>query len=118
MDLQLTAGDLALVNGDLVLVDGLAAIAQDVSTRLQMFKGEWFLNTDDGIPYYEKILVKNPSIPDVIAILSKVILSTPGVNSLTQGPSWSYNGATRAMTISFKANTIAGPLTYTQELIL
>jgi len=118
MDLELTQGSLLIETGDLVIVDGIDAIAQDVTTRLRFFLGEWFLNLKAGIPFYDKIFVKNPSMPDVISTLSKVITTTPGINSITKALEWEYDGAIRAMTISFEADTIEGPLTYTKELVL
>ena len=118
MDLGLTAGELSLVNGDLVLLDGIDAIAQDVTTRLQFFLGEWFLDTAAGIPYLQKILVKNPSLPVVGNLLRRTILGTPGINSFTQDLAFTYTGTTRSMSVSFKADTVAGPLTYTGELVL
>ena len=112
MDLKLTGGSLAIVSGDLVVADGLDAIAQDVSTRLRMFLGEWFLDTRMGIPFYQRILVKNPSMPDVIAILTKVVKDTAGILSITKGLSYAYNGSDRSLTVSFNANTTSGPLSY------
>lgn len=118
MDLKLSGSTLVIESGDLVLVDGLEAIAQDVTTRLRMFLGEWFLNTKAGVPYFERILVKNPSVPDVLSILSEVVTKTPGVQAITEGLTWDYSAADRSATVAFKANTIAGPLTYDQELVL
>jgi hypothetical protein len=118
MDLELTSASLAIENGDLVLADGLDAIVQDVSTRLKFFLGEWFLNEKAGIDFYGKILVKNPVMPNVTATLTKVVTTTPGVKSMTKAMTWSYDGASRSMTISFQADTISGPLVYSQELVL
>lgn len=118
MDLQLSGQALAIANGDLVLVDGLAAIAQDVTTRLQFFLGEWFLNTSAGIPYFQKILVKNPNLAVVGSLLRKTILTTPGIKTLTEDLSFVFTGATRTMSVSFTADTISGPLTYTKDLVL
>ena len=118
MDLQLTASSLAMTNGDLVLVDGIDAIAQDLTTRLRFFLGEWFLDQGMGIDFYGKILVKNPSMPDIIPMFAKVIKTTAGVKSIKQALSYSYAGATRTMSISFKADTVVGPLVYARELVI
>ena len=117
MDLELTGGGLSIVDGDLVLLDGLDAIAQDVSTRLKMFLGEWFLDTRMGVPYFQRILVKNPSMPDVIAILTKVVAATPGVLSITKGLTYALNGSDRSLTVAFNANTTSGTLTYTNTWV-
>lgn len=117
MDLQLNGSSLVVENGDLVIVDGIEAIAQDVTARLRFFLGEWFLDTRVGIPFYQRILVKNPSMPDVIAILTQVVRNTAGILEITEGLSYSYSGATRTMTVSFKAKTTSGPLVYSEELV-
>ena len=37
-------------------VDAPQAVAQAVMTRLSLWEGEWFLNTQDGTPYLSAIL--------------------------------------------------------------
>lgn len=60
LDLKLdSTGDLELdSSGDLVLVRGAAAIAQGVTVFLRGLRGEWFLDTEWGMPYLNEILVK------------------------------------------------------------
>jgi hypothetical protein len=41
------------------LIDSPAAVAQAVLTSLLLFLGEWYLNTDDGTPYFESALGKH-----------------------------------------------------------
>jgi hypothetical protein len=55
-------GDLALSDlGDAFIRTTLAdEFAQRLRVRLSFFKGEWFLNLDEGMPYYQLILVKGP----------------------------------------------------------
>jgi hypothetical protein len=77
--LQDSLGDLAIVNNELVLVIGADEVAQRVTQRLRTFRGEWFLNLDAGVPYYQEILVKNPSSTVVEGRLKAEIADTPGV---------------------------------------
>lgn len=118
MDLQISGGTLLLTNGDLTLLDGIEAISQEVTSRLRFFLGEWFLNTDAGIPFFEKILVKNPSLPVIGLLLRKAVLTTPGIKSLTQDMTFTYTAATRHMAVAFRADTVSGPLTYESEFVL
>ena len=118
MDFQLSGNTLKITNGDLVICDGLDAIIQDVSTRLQFFLGEWFLNTKAGIPYFQKILGKHKPDGYVASLFRRVVLETPGIQSLTQDVVLTYNEPLRFLTVTFKANTASGPLTYTKDLVL
>jgi hypothetical protein len=71
--------DLDISSGGIELVSGVDAIVQRLRIRYQFFLGEWFLDTREGIPYFEKILVKNPNRSEVIAILRQVAETTPGI---------------------------------------
>lgn len=116
MDLKLTAvtdaanpteGDLHLDGEAAVLVDGREAIAQHLRIRLRFFLGEWFLDERQGIPFYRDILVKNPSRRLVESILKRVIVDTPGVDSLDKFE-LSIDAATRSATVSFTVVTTDG----------
>jgi hypothetical protein len=100
-------GDLMLVAGDLASVVGKEAIAQHVRVRLRFFCGEWFLDLREGVPWWESILIKNPSTRVVEALLRKTILDTPGIASL---PAFelAVDTATRAASVSFTAVTDEG----------
>lgn len=75
-----------LVTGDLKLpiqiVRGVDAYAQRLRARLRFFKGEWFLDKRQGMPYFEAILVKNPDISLIQSIFRQAVLSTPGTQSI------------------------------------
>lgn len=72
-------GKPVLVNGNLVLVDD---VAQRVRTRLRMFLGEWFLDTADGTPYFQDILVKSPNLVLIRSAIRERILETEGVTGI------------------------------------
>ena len=50
--------DLVIKNNDLILIDNAERIAQQVLITLRFWLNEWFLDTRQGIPYLEYILVK------------------------------------------------------------
>ena len=108
-------GDLAISSGDLQLVSGSDAIVQAVKIRLQFFKGEWFLNLDAGVPYFQEILVKNPN-PNVLQTLfRKALLETPGVLAI-ESLALTFDGRTRQLAVSYRVTTDVGELASTEVL--
>lgn len=96
--------------GDMMLGDTLdavhltdlgAVVVQRLQARFHFFRGEWFLNLDEGTPWFESILVKAPSDSVIRSVLGQVITSTPGVASLS---SFSYSiSRDRVMSVNFVA---------------
>mgnify|MGYP000170257016 CR=1 FL=1 len=84
-DIRLSpGGDIDLTNGSLNLVDGVDAVTQLLNQRLKFFYGEWFLNLDSGIPYFEKVFQKNPNPSVLDSLFKRVILGTPGILRLLE----------------------------------
>ncbi|GJD30022.1 hypothetical protein PMNALOAF_1265 [Methylobacterium adhaesivum] len=81
--LDATTHDLFLApDGNLATVTDNEAIAQHAKQRLLSYRGEWFLDTEAGVPWFQEIFVRphNPAIID--ALIKREILDTPGVASL------------------------------------
>ena len=73
-------GDYQLGHGDLdFMQDTPEAVAQNVMTRLALWRGRWFIDTQDGTPWLQQILGKHEAV-DVV--LRSRILETPGVTSI------------------------------------
>jgi len=88
--------DLAIIDFDFQLTTDDQAVAQRVKQALLLFKGEWFLNQDLGIPYYDSILGTKNSIDTVRAIFVNAIRSVDGVKDLTE-LDIEFNDATRTL---------------------
>lgn len=76
-------------NGDLVVnpttgVSITDSVAQAITIRLQWFFDEWRLAPQYGVPYFEEILVKNPSTLRVRQIIRDEILSVEEVEQVTK----------------------------------
>jgi hypothetical protein len=111
-------GDLEIgADGDLIIVDGIDAIRQHLKIRLQFFRGEWFLDTRLGIPYFEEVLRKAPDLNVVQSLLRETITTTPGVIRLTEF-TLDYEGVTRALSLDFRALTTEGPLRFTEAFVI
>ena len=103
-------GDYTFGNGQLDFYrDEPAAVGQSVKTRLLLWLGEWFLNTDDGTPFMQGILGKHSKNTADVTIQDRV-LNTTGVTSIENYAS-TVDGNSRAMDVQFDLNTIYGPTT-------
>lgn len=80
---QKSDGDLYLSNGRLLLITGVSEHAQKIQNKLRLFKGEWFLDTRLGVPYYDVVLIKNPDLEVIKRLFREVILSVEGVVEIT-----------------------------------
>jgi hypothetical protein len=106
MDLLLDAEseDLDLSDDQVTLVDGADAIRQHLQVRFRLFKGECFLNTNVGMPYFQRILVKNPNLLAIRGIFRRAIIATPGIEQILTF-AFEFDAATRVATLTFSAKT-------------
>ncbi len=97
-------GDL-VVGTDLQWSRGLQAIAQSCRIALLMFAGEWFLDLEAGIPYFDEILGFRSTAArlEFLAALRAV----DGVTEVTT-LELSFDSATRALTITWAVSTAFG----------
>ena len=100
MDIKLdTAGDLDITNNAISLVDGYDYIGQSWLIRLRTIHGEWFLDQRIGIPYFEYILIKNPSETLVRSLFRQATYSVSGIKEIL-GMEYNLNTATRTLDLS------------------
>jgi hypothetical protein len=97
--------------GDLATVDGREAILQNILQTIGVFRGEWFLDVTIGIDYFGQILIKNPVISKVNAILIDKIMNVAGVISLNTY-SFSSDFVRRQFAVSFNVTTTQGIVNY------
>jgi hypothetical protein len=111
MDLKLDlTGDIEVINGQAAFTSGIDSIRQHLEIRLRTFYGEWFLNQNLGVTYFDDVFKKNPNLTVLNAVFTKIILDTPGVLSLTTLVFDLLN--TRQLNIDFSAVTSDGILDY------
>lgn len=93
-----TAGtdDLYLVNGRIARASGNEAIRQGIITRLRTFMGEYYLDQNYGLPYYQKFFSKPTNIQFFDSIVKKNILAVSGVSKI----------------LSYQSNVIPSSRTY------
>jgi hypothetical protein len=107
-----TYRDMVILDGDAVLTSdadprGTHPVLQNIRQALGAFRGEWFMDTTVGVPWFQTIFQKGTSKAERDAVLSAAILGAPGVIQLASFSS-TVDYATRSMAVSFAANTVNG----------
>ena len=104
-------GDSIWINGPLTIEnltsDPATVVAQRLRIRLQTFLGEWFLNTEYGVGYWQRILGKKTSKTAVDRIFQEQILDERGVREIS---SFSSTFKNRQYDMSFRVRALDGSL--------
>jgi len=96
------------------LVDSPEAVGQAVLTRLQLFKGEWFVDTADGTPWQTEVLGEHTRATYDMAIRNR-ILGTQGVEQIDSYDS-EFEPNSRKLTITCTITTAYGQTTISETL--
>lgn len=99
-------------NANDYLVNTPEAVAQNVRTRLALWQGQWFIDTDEGTPYLQQILGKQ-SAADLV--IKSRILETPGVQQIDEFEAV-LDPNTRRLTVQVKLTTNYGPASINGEI--
>lgn len=103
-------GDLEidLTNGQgLRFTTGLEAVSQNINLAITLFKGEWFMDRERGVGYYQEILGHKFHQATVIEAYRIVIAAVPDVTEITKLTA-SFDGATRTVTVTWGVLTPFG----------
>lgn len=107
---QTSTNDLQLTNGKLVLVeDNAEQVAILLKNRLQFFKGEWFLDAREGVPFYDLVLVKAPDRAFLARMFRNIVLDTPGVSQVLELTA-ELTAATRHLDVNMRVQTTTGAI--------
>ena len=115
LDLLLDDSGVVLRGGDWAFAEDRTGIQQRISQVLKTIAGEWFLDLDYGLPYFEQILVKNPNLPSVQDIFRRALLSVKGVSSVER-LNLSLDTTSRTLTVSWVVLTDLGLLVGTDNI--
>lgn len=109
-----TTGDMVREGGRFVRIGGVESIAQAVRSRLRLLLGDYFIDPQEGVPYWEQILVKNPSLSAVREIFRRTIVGTPGVDEVLQLDL--TLSTERHLRVTARCDTDLGEITVSEEL--
>lgn len=102
-------GDLLIEDYDLKLIDGIDQVIQNVSIRLRFFLGEWFLDIESGIPYYQDFFIKAPNQIRIESLIKEEILDTDGINEITAFEA-EFDSSLREFSVNFSAQADEGEI--------
>lgn len=108
--LNIAKNDLVIKNNDLILIDNTERVAQQVLITLRFWLGEWFLDTREGVPYLEYVLVKNPNMSHIRQILTEKIQSVEGVKRIIS-LDFDFRRVARELYVDFEVDTDYGLIT-------
>lgn len=112
MDMKIDSltGDLLFANGECPVTESYEdSVAQRLEVTLRTFLGEWFLQTDIGVPYFEKVFVKQQNKTALDLVFQEQINKDPDVSSIASFQSELRNN--REYSVVFSVKTIRGTTT-------
>lgn len=117
IDIKITNGRFVFdEGGDFVFVRGAERVRQQLEFHLSLWAGEWFLDTDFGVPYRTDVLGKlganRLTLDGAIGTIRDHILQVEGVTGI-QSLTYNFDQPTRHLSINVEVNTSYGLVTYT-----
>ena len=94
-------------NNNLVLATGTDALIDRLKTNLKLYKGDWYLDTNLGVPYIEKVFKKQTNVGALYSIFGNIILGTEGVKSINK-LQFDQDKETRKLIVTFNITSDEG----------
>lgn len=109
--IDVLTGDMDLDSSGQITLTSTEEIAtlQRLRIKFQFLQKEWFLDTRQGVPWYQRILIKGSSERVNRSIFRKIIEGDPGVARLIT-LRYSLNVGTRRLTLDFAAKLKSGQI--------
>jgi len=105
--------DVYIIGDDLATTPDDYQTLQEIGIRLNFWRGEWFLDIQEGIQYLDEVFRKGANLFRVAALFKAEILEADGVSEIIEF-SIDYND--RVLTIEFKVRADIGLLQQSLEV--
>lgn len=99
--------DLVVSGFDLSVIQGADRVRQQLDIKLKLFRGEWFLDTEFGTPYFESILGKQITLGGAVAAIKKSILEVNDVQHISSFR-YDFDRKERRLNVEFECVTQYG----------
>lgn len=98
-----------VVTTDFQFARGIDGVAQLCRIAVNTFAGEWFLDLDQGISYFDQILGLPQDVAELAALTEfrRELLATEGVIDIVV-LNVSFDGPTRTLTVEWQVSTATG----------
>lgn len=111
---RLIDGDYSFGNGQADFIEEIEALKQSCLTRLRQFKGEWFLNEDDGTDW-QKLLANRYQQNELMNLIKQRLLTVTGVSSVPV-LNVEFDNQSRYANIEATISTIYGEFNLSENL--
>lgn len=113
-DFKLNAdGDLDMSNGGIELVTGDDATEQELTQRYKSVQGEWYLDLEEGLPYFSRIFVNAPNLADIYQIYHAETLDAEDIVKVQK---LFFTEEDNGLRINVRALTRTGVITISQGI--
>jgi hypothetical protein len=99
--------DIDLKDGRVFTLKGPEYVRQKLAQRFKFWLGEWFLDRRQGVPYRRDILIRQPDLEVIRALLIGVVRSVPQVATIPKFEVL-YTPSTRRLACDFVVTLITG----------
>lgn len=106
---QTPDGDIEVENFTLSFLGGIDATIQRIANKFALWRGDWFLNVDAGVPWIQEILGEKPQEQVVFTIIRNVIVSDPEIEELLS-LNINFDRTLRELQIDFRARHFNGEI--------
>lgn len=96
-------GDLKVTDGDFNIIEGVDQIRQKFLILVKTFKGEWLLDVNVGLPYFQEIFTKTMTPRRLEEIYSELTSSIEGVIRVESVSVTEYDRQARYLSVTVEA---------------
>jgi len=107
IDFRLKDGQIVFDSSVLQYVDGSERVRQQLEVRLSIFRGEWFLDGEFGVPYLDSVIGKRITLNGALSAIRTEILAVEGVIKLNSFD-YNLNRKKKLLSVEFEAQTDKG----------
>ncbi len=106
-------GDMVMRNGQ-AYIENVEAVQQACATRLRLLLTEWWEDSADGVPYWQKIIASR-DVTEAVRLIKKRIEGTSNVLTVV-AMEHDWNNETRTLQIRAAVQSVYGLFELNEEL--